>query len=355
MTEAARPASEERRRKLLGVKLRALVGEHLGSPIAVEPVEFGTGAGLIVDGAAWVIVDGPAGRTLGASLAWAIRQGASSLAVVVDSEGGQLARRAQGFAYPIGVWFPEDRTLLPVVAEPLAAIPEPHPDHLELVSLIEAGGARPHVERGVVTGDVRGLEVCRVVDEPTIGHFAELNDVPDELLASRADALARRGVILEVGVGATDREAFQLIHGHLPTVEALANVVAAVTEHRRLEAIQHPLNRMATERYLRWQVEEEPDRIGLTELRPVDPPVERRSMKHPEPCVAHGIDEAGASVAVVFSSGVDLDLVPFVADVRLGLTDDVDRFIVAAPERDLVAVTRDLADLLDRPVEFVGL
>ena len=61
----------------------------------------------------------------------------------------------------------------------------------------------PNVEHGVVTGEVRGLEVCRVVDDPHTG-----------------------AVRLEVGVGAHDREAFTIMHGDVPTVDALAGVVA---------------------------------------------------------------------------------------------------------------------------------
>ena len=350
MTDGAVPATSERRRKLLAIKLRALVGEHLGAPVETEAIEFGTGAGLVVDDAAWVIVDGPAGRTLGAGLAWAIRQRATSLDIVVELDGGRLARRAAGFDFPIRVWFPEERTLLPVVPEAAPPIPSASAEHLDLMPLIEAGGAEPLVERGTVTGDVRGLEVCRVVDEPTVGNFAELNDVPAEMLPSPAD-----GVILEVGVGANDREAFQIIHGHLPKVEALAEVVAAVTRYRNTEAIQHPLNRMAPERFLRWQVQQDPSILGLSELHPMDPPVPRQSMKHPEPCVAHGTDTTGTPVAVVFSSGVDLDLTAFVADVTLALPDDIGRVLIAVPERDLVAATRDLAALLARPVELVGL
>lgn len=350
MTDRTGPPTSERRRKLLGIKLRALVGEHLGVAVETEPVEFATGAGLVVGDAAWVIVDGPAGRTLGASLAWAIRQGAASLDIVAEHGGGQLARRAQGFEFPIGVWFPEERSLLPVVAEAAPPVPSPPLEHLELIELIEAGGARPLVERGIVTGDVRGLEVCRVVDEPTVGNFAELNEIPPEVIPSSAD-----GVVLEVGVGANDREAFQIIHGHVPKVEALADVVATVTAYRTSEAIQHPLNRMAPERYLRWTVEAEPNRLGLVALQPVDPPVPRQSMKLTEACVGHGVDEAGRRVAVVFSSGVDLDLVPFVADVLLGLPDEIERVLVALPSRDLVRLTRDLTALLARPVELVGL
>ena len=91
------------------------------------------------------------------------------------------------------------------------------PAHLELVPVIEAGGATPLVEHGVVIGEVRGLEVCRVVDDPHTG-----------------------AVRLEVGVGAHDREAFAIIHGDVPTVEALAGVVAAVAEHRSPDAPPAP-------------------------------------------------------------------------------------------------------------------
>lgn len=350
MTDAGVPTTGEQRRRLLGIKLRALVSQHLGATPDVDATEFGTGAGFVVDDAAWVIVDGPAGRTLGASLAWAVRRHAASLHVVVDVGGGQLARRAAGFDFPISVWFPEERTLLPVVGEVAPTVPPAADDHLDLIPLIEAGGARALVERGIVTGDVRGLEVCRVVDEPTVGGFAEVNQVPADLIPPPGD-----GVVLEVGVGANDREAFQLIHGHVPKVEALTEVVASVSTYRSSDAPQHPFNRMAPERFLRWQVENQPEKLGLTELRPVDPPVPRQSMKHSEPCVARGVDRAGAPVVVVFSSGVDLDLTPFVADVAVGLADDVERILVALPRRDLLAVTRDLASLLARPVELVGL
>ena len=350
----------ERRRRLLGVKLKALVSDHTGVDVRGEATPFGAGAALRHDDGAWVIIDGAAARRLGSALAWAIRHEATSLDVIVERDGGILARRATAFEFPIRVWFAEDRVLLPVIAEDAPAPVTAPDDHLALTELIEAAGAESHVERGVVTGEVRGLEVCRVVDEPTTGNFAELSDVPTADAVAPDDAelaarLARReagGVILEVGVGANDREAFQMLHGHLPTKDALANVVAAVTEQRSLGTIQHPLNRMGQERFLRWRVQQDPSILSLIEISPVDPPVERLSMKHAEPCVAHGTDADGRSVAVVFTSGIDLDVVPFVADVVVQSAADVDRVVVAAPERDLAPITRDLAGLLASDVEF---
>ncbi len=371
MSELGDSGAGERRRRLLGVKLTALVAEHLGRTAEdladTDVVDVGAGAALVVDAehvpAAWVIIDGPAARRLGAALAWAIRNDASSLDLVVERDGGVLARRAAAFDFPIRVWFAEERSLLPVVAEAPATVPAVPDGHRELTTMIEAAGAVPHIERGVVTGEVRGLEVCRVVDEPTTGNFAELSDVPsaasvapdDAELAARLARREQRGVILEVGVGANDREAFQMLHGHLPTTEALAGVVAAVTEQRSSLTVQHPLNRMAQERFLRWRVEQDPALLGLRDLAPVDPPVDRMSMKHAEPCVAVGADEDGRRVTVIFTVGIDVDLVAFVADVIVQSGDDIDRVIVAAPPRDLAPITADLVSLLRRSVELVGL
>jgi hypothetical protein len=169
--------NDDRRSRLLGIKLRALVGEHLGRSVESEPEGFPHGAAFVDDGAAWVLVEGPAARSLGAALAWSVRQGATSLHLVVERDTGLLARRVQRFAFPITVWYPQERVLLPVVPEPLAGSPAPLPGHLEFVPVIEAAGATANVEHGIVVGEVRGLEVCRVVDQPTVGHFAELGDI----------------------------------------------------------------------------------------------------------------------------------------------------------------------------------
>jgi hypothetical protein len=230
-------------------------------------------------------------------------------------------------------------------------------DHLDLRTVIEAAGATVNTEHGVVFGEVRGLEVCRVVDQPTVGLFAELGDISSEPSAplldavDATDALERRkheGVRLEVGVGANDREAFQLLHGDIPTVEALRGVVEAVEKHRAVAARQHPLNRLGQERFLRWRLEQDPGLIGMSELVPAESPVPRPNLKDPVPCVARA--QSGVAVAmVVCSTGIDLDLVPFAADVQAMYNDPV---IVVTRERDLVPITRDVAGLLSTSVEL---
>ena len=349
MTEPADVASapaDDRRSRLLGIKLRALVGDHLGRPVEADPVGFPSGAALRIDDSAWVLVDGPAARSLGPALAWAIRHGASSLQLVVEHDSGLLARRARRCSFPVTVWYPQERTLLPVVAEPLAAPATPSPDHLDLIPVIEAAGAAANVEHGVVVGEVRGLEVCRVVDEPTVGHFAELGDFDS---APPADPSAFDGVLLEVGVGANDREAFRMLHGDIPTVEALAAVVDSVLAHRSPDAPQHPLNRLGQERALRWQLEQEPALVAMVDVSPAEPPQPRPNLKDALPCVARGITADGVKSMIVCSVGVDVDLVGFVADVQEMVDAPV---IVALRSRDAIALTRDLLALLATPVEI---
>ena len=345
MSEIERAEDRERHSRLLGVKLRALVADHLGVDSNVEgPEDFPRGAALAVDGATWVLVEGSAVRSLGPALAWAVRRGAASLNVIADSDTGLLARRAAQLAFPTSIWFAHDRTLIPAVVEPLGAPPEPSPRHLALTDVIAAAGATPNVEHGVVFGEVSGLEVCRVVDEPTVGHIAELGEI--DVVAMSAVA-GDDGVWLEVGVGANDREAFRLLHGDIPTVEALATVVEAVTAHRSPKAPQHPLNRLGQERYLRWQLEQDPRAIDMASVVPAAPPVPRSNLKDPIPCVAVGTDAGGAEHTVVCSVGVDVDLVGFVADVQ---SRDDRPVVVVLRGRDRVAITDDLLALLARPV-----
>jgi hypothetical protein len=337
---------DDRRSRLLGIKLRALIGDHLGRTIEAEGERFPGGAAICVDGAAWVLVDGAAARSLGAALAWSFRHEATSLHLVVEHDSGTLARRAQRLAFPVTVWFPQDRVLLPVVAEPLAAPPAPSPEHLALSDVIEDAGATALVEHAVVVGEVRGLEVCRVVDQPTVGHFAELGDfdIPAPVGPQSAD-----GVLLEVGVGANDREAFRMLHGDIPTVEALAAVVDSVLAHRSPDSPQHPLNRLGQERYLRWRLEQDPALIDMVEVTAAEPPQPRPNLKDPIPCVATAVGRDGTASTIVCSVGVDLDLVGFVADVQEMREAPV---IVVLRTRDALPITHDVLGMLSVPVDI---
>jgi hypothetical protein len=338
MTSGGRRASTSttddggRRARLRSVKLLALLTEHLGHPVDADVGVFPPGAAAMVGDTAWVLVEDEPERGLGPAVAWAIRRGAARLHVLAERATGSLARRAAGFTLPIDVWHVDDRQLLPAVAEPPTAPPPPSPAHLALLPTIEAGGATPNVEHGVVTGEVRGLEVCRVVDDPITG-----------------------AVRLEVGVGAHDREAFAIVHGDVPTVEALAGVVDAVSEHRRPGlGAQHPLNRLAPERLLRWRLLEDPALIGLAALEAIEPPLPRPNIKDRAACSARGRRLDGSPVLVVCGGGGDLDLVPYAIDARLHQPGVDGEVIVAVEERDVLPITADLVGLVQPSLSLVS-
>jgi len=268
-------------------------------------------------------------RALGRALAVARRHGARTVHVLAEPGTravGTVARRAEAFADPPHVWEVRGAELTRAAATPAAPVlvVDPYETFPEAVALLVAGGAEALVEDGVLVGEVMGLEVARWVDED-----------PGRL---------------EVGVGRHDREAFELLHGHLPPAAALAQVIDTVRAHRQPGAEHHPLNRLALERWLRRSVMARPEAIGVRHLAPADPPVPRTGVKDPRPAVAVGVDLDDRSVVVVTSTGIDIDLVPFAADARLR-HDPRARLVVVVPERDAHAVTRDLAVALRVPAE----
>jgi len=328
------PIDPRRRAQLLHVKLRALVRDHLGREVreapAAEPVVFGRGAALVDEQTAWVLLDEAPERSLGAALAWSLRRsGVEEVAIVTEASSGVLARRAALFDTPIAVWHAVDRVLVPAVPEPYPDRAAVEPAHEEFRAMIAEAGADPIDEHGVLVGEVRGLEVCRVVTDATTGV-----------------------VRLEVGVGIHDREAFLMLHGARPTTSALREVVEVVQRHRTLGTDPHPLNRLGAERFLRWSSIAEPHRLGLRHLRAAAPPVPRRNVKDPVPCVAIGEAGDGSSVIAVYSTGIDLDLVPFAVDAR-AFHDPTAALLLVVPERDASPVTRSLAAAAPGSIDLV--
>jgi hypothetical protein len=301
---------------LLAIKLAALVRDR--EPAAVQqPGEFGGGAALMVERQAWVLLDQNPDRGLGPAMAWALRHDATEVNVLAEHAAGTLARRAVGWTPPVHIWRIVGRELQPAAPEPLSAAPPLPTAHVELEPLIRESGAEPIVEHGVLRGEVNGLEVCRVVTDPS-----------------------NNAVRLEVGVGAHDREAFQLLHGDRPTGEALADVVRSVRKHRRPGAARHPLNLLAQERALRAKLVVDPGLISATHVLPIAPPLPRPNVKDAVPCVAQATI-AGHQVTVVCSTGVDLDAVPFAVDAMAASASD--ECLVVMPERDALDIQYRLA------------
>lgn len=314
-----------RRAALVGAQLSALAADQ-AVELVVPPTALGTGsAALDADGRAWVLAVDQPERSLGAALAWAVRRDASALHLIAPAATGLLARRASALTLPVHVSHLEGRTLLDAVAEPLPPIAEVPPSHLTFEAEIVAGGAVPIVEHGVLSGEVAGLEVCRVVTDPDTG-------------------IDR----LEVGVGAHDREAFQLLHGDRPTIDALADVVAFVSGHRTGTA-PHPLHHLAASRLLRHHLIARPQLVGLTQLAAAEPPLPRTNLKDQVPSVAYS---SADDTVVVCTSGIDLDAVPYACDALLA--HPVGSCIIAAPARDVIDIQHRLAALVRIPTRVEG-
>ena len=314
-----------RRAALVGAQLVALMGDAGVTPVGA-PAPLGRDVALLdTDGVAWVLAGAGAGRSLGGALAWAVRHDAVAVHLIAPDHTGVLARRAGQLRLPVRVSHLEGRTMLDAVAEPLPVAADVADAHLALAAEIVAGGAVPVVEHGVLAGEVCGLEVCRVVDDVDNGQ-----------------------VRLEVGVGAHDRETFQLLHGDRPTVEALTDVVAFVARHRT-SAAPHPLQQVGASRHLRHRLLADPSLVGLQQLVAVPPPLPRQNLKDEVPCVAYS---ALDDMLVVCTHGVDLDVVPFACDALLA--HPAAGCIVAAPQRDVLPVQHRVAALVRTPTQVVG-
>ncbi len=327
------------------LRLRAIVdaqrggagaGGAIGGRSDVEVSEFGQAVGLVIDDVAWVLVTGRYERSLGPALMWALRKNATSLKLLLSERAGELARIATHFDFAIEVFeldaagvarvaVPKDATKIEVsVADEMFA------------DFIKSAGADVVREHGVISGEVCGLEVCRVVRATS---------------ASDLDGAGESE--LEIGVGAHDRETFKLLHGRTATVESLRKVIAEVAARRAVGAQVHPLNQLARERMLRHYVCLSPQLVGAKSLQPAQPPIARTNLKDVVPCCAVGVSLTGEKMVVIFNVGVDPDVVSFGADARGQINASAD-LVFAMPTRDIVPAVEQIAQMLRRPARFVG-
>ncbi len=324
---------DDRRARLLAAKARGLVADHLAiASDAIDAAPMPDGAAVRVDGSLWVLLDSV--RGLGPAIALAERRAADRFHVMADptaADGsplaGILARRAGQFVDGPEVWAVDGRRLLHADVATAADRVEPSAEALSLVGLLVDAGVEVTVEHGAIRGEVRGLEIARIVDDGD-------------------------GARIEVGVGRHDREAFTMVHGNLPTADALRSVIASVDSVRRAEAEAHPLRRLAPEGWLRSLVVARPGIVDAVELAPAEPPVPRESVKDTAAAIAVGVGADGGTVVVACSVGIDLDLVPTAADAR-ALVDESARLVAVVPTRDLHPVTERLAARLHRPARIV--
>lgn len=290
------------------------------------PVEFAFGVAARDGSTGWIFVTEQHDRALGPSLLWAEKHQVQLVNVLSEKSAGVLARRAPLFSHEINVWSVRDGKV--VVAEPDAVLGKATVSqaHEKYADMIGESGAEVVREHGVLSGEVMGLEVCRVIDD---------------------NGEAR----LEIGVGVHDRETFQLLHGKDATLQSLVNVVEIVGKHRAEGAEHHPLNRLGAERLLRHRIVSNPQLVGLSSAHTTEPPVKRINVKDAVPCVAVGKNDLGDEVVVVCTASVDVDVVAFAADARLRISPKA-KLLIATHVNNTVPALKKLANSLVEPAAF---
>ena len=328
-----------RLQSLFATRSAAMLGTDAGAKASpkLETIEFALGASGIDGSIGWVLLTQSAIAGLGPALLWMRKNELRGVNVIVDDPdvAAVLARRAELFELDISVWSVRDNQLVaaaPAVVDARLSAPQ---EHLKFAPMIEQSGADLVCEHGVLSGEVLGLEVCRVVDDVV-------------------DSAGGRAARIEIGVGAHDREMFRMVNGLVVTPESLAKVVNTVRAHRMPGAAKHPLNQLGAERLYREILIADPQLVGAAYLNRAEPPVARANLKDPIPCVLTGVsigDTTDREVVVACSAIVDADLVTFAADARLRLSPDAELVIAVAPNNVLPSMQK-LAAALRKPARF---
>ena len=178
-------------------------------------------------------------------------------------------------------------------------------------------------EFGTWSGEILGLEVLRVFDNE-----------------------------IQVGVGKLDREANSLISRGKPVSDVISSAVEIVRLSRNSESSLHPLSRLVRERWLRADAVANPREYGMESLILLEPLIERKSLRDSMPTAAMGFDEKGEKVLYVFSVGIDIRLVPFIAD--LVLLELPDRVEVVIPNKDILVPIEKSLKFLNIPLTIRG-
>ena len=349
----------EQRAALAAAKLRVLARD-VGAPDDAEPVPFQGGAALVSSSGsplrAWMLVVEPVVTAdpldpetaraprlprgwVGGVAIWAARHGVHEVSVFADSLDADDARRLGRLSIAAAPYRVDGRRSSLVEPRPAVSPPLAPSDHLAFIGIIDAAGAEPVMEHGVLLAEVLGLEVGRV-DE------AEYDDGP----------------VLLVGVGKHDRMANALMSsggsGPLPgdestaTTDVLARVVDVVRSLRVGGASPHPANLLRRDRWLRSVVLSTPSSVGAVELEPIaglHPP----ELRGAAVAAAFGQGVDGGSVVVACAISTDLDAPLDLADIGdLVLGSDGGRRVLVLPEGEDSSLVRRVASSLRVPMEI---
>lgn len=323
----------DRRRSLDAIRLNTLVAAH-GPGVPRELVTFAGGVALVGEHDLWVLPGELGG--LGAALAWVGSVGPDREFDVVADQAGLIARRVRGLDPAVRVWQITGRSLVAAEPKPATPVPDP-PDAPELVAALRAADLEVVTEYGVITGEVNGLEIARIVPGDPRPH-------------------------LVIGVGVFDQGAFSALHpdrsldGIDDPERLVADLVAVrgrVASHRGPGADPHLANRLVRPRWLRASALVSPHLVGLSSLEARPLPDPRGGLNEHAPAAALGRDASGAAVLAVFSVGVDLEMVPIASDLLA--THDAERVLLVLPRRDMHPAIGRAATRLAAPTTLVVL
>ncbi len=336
----------QRRASLFAAKLRSLVSEEWGADPdrRREAGEVPGGAALFdrTEGRAWVLVEERPASALGRVLAWVTRPDVAGPSVEVagvpveihvmvpasDDAGTVVARQAGEFQLPITVWTVSGAHLQQAVPAPPHVAKPPPAGVDSSVDVMAAHGLAVRVDHGIVVGEWLGLEVARIVVDP--------------------DGSSH----LEVGVGRNDREAFTMVHGVLPSPEAVAMVVARVKRYRSASDLTSPLTRLARERWLLATLVSDGAVAGAHTIEPRENTTPSESVNDVAPAVGFGSSVLdGGPIVVACTAGIDVGLVPAIADARLAYASGRP-LVVAMAAHDRAPLTDRLNSLLREPAEI---
>ena len=309
----------ERRVQLENARALSLLRQSFDvDPSAVEIGSAPFGVTALGPDRAWVVSMSDDLAVLGGVLVWLDRHAPSRADLIVDHHAGVHARRAALLAPEVTVWRTDRDRVVVAAAEP---IPDPLPrpdDSAHLEALLVDEGLEVVCEDGILRGELAGLEVGRILHGPD-------------------------GPVLEAGVGRFDREAGLLLHSGRSPAEALRDAVAQVRPHRSPGSIGHAVNRLGRERWLRHEVVNDPGIVGIALPSLVEPIPPRLNLLEVAPAALLGFD-GDTSVLVVCSVGVDLGLVPAIAD--LVARHEPSEVRVVMPDRDRLPYLERLLDRL---------
>ncbi|MEE2682544.1 MAG: hypothetical protein VYD77_01255 [Actinomycetota bacterium] len=246
--------------------------------------------------------------------------------LVVDKREAVLLQQTHGLSAEITLWIVDNDR---VVQHPDSVIDERREINVlseDFKELLKASGCDVVQEHGVLKGEIKGLEVARVV----------INDEGQQ--------------VLRVGVGAYDQEAHKIFDSQQTPEEKLFRIVSQVMEYRNQKSEPHPLNRAARAKWMIAEIIATSENFDLEEVQPLSMLEEIDTVTESHPAAAIGRTGAG-SVLIVASSGIDLQTIPVAAGLLVST--GAEEIWIALSPKDRHPAIINAARYLKAPSRFI--